>query len=296
MTDDTTPAPVCGDISHGHAAGPARADQVADLLVEELSVRYGHVNAVRSISLRVGHGEVVAVLGANGAGKSSTLRAISGSVKASVQGEIRLFGESVRGKAAHSLVRRGMVLVPEGRQMIAPMSVEENLLLGAHQLRSRTRRGELLNEAFELFPVLRDRRSQVSGLLSGGEQQMLAFGRALMSDPKLILMDEPSMGLSPLMVDRVMDAVGELNRRGRSILLVEQNAQAAFGVAARVYVLDQGQIVRHGPSADVSADPIVAQAFLGLREQAEEAEERLESLAPSHGGPAGASAEMPDGA
>jgi branched-chain amino acid transport system ATP-binding protein len=261
------------------------ADPLPDLLVENLSVRYGHVNAVRSISLRVSPGEVVAVLGANGAGKSSTLRAISGSVKASVQGEIRLFGERVAGKRAHSLVRRGMVLVPEGRQMIAPLSVEENLLLGAHQLRSRSRRKELLNETFELFPVLRDRRDQVSGLLSGGEQQMLAFGRALMSDPKLILMDEPSMGLSPLMVDRVMDAVSELNRRGRSILLVEQNAQAAFGVAARVYVLDQGQIVRHGPSAEVSADPIVAQAFLGLREAAEVAEERLDSLGRSPGSP-----------
>jgi len=283
MSDDVSAlSPMSGEAIQ--TSSPAE-EPLADLLVEGLSVRYGHVSAVRSISLRVSHGEVVAVLGANGAGKSSTLRAISGSVKASVQGEIRLFGESVAGKRAHSLVRRGMVLVPEGRQMIAPLSVEENLLLGAHQLRSRSRRKELLNETFELFPVLRDRRDQVSGLLSGGEQQMLAFGRALMSDPKLILMDEPSMGLSPLMVDRVMDAVSELNRRGRSILLVEQNAQAAFGVAARVYVLDQGQIVRHGPSAEVSADPIVAQAFLGLREEAEVAEERLDSLARSPGSP-----------
>jgi len=256
----------------------AEREPTAALLVEGLRVRYGHVNAVSDVSLHVGQGEVVAVLGANGAGKSSTLRAISGSVKASVDGDIRLFGDRVVGKRAHSLVRRGMVLVPEGRQMIAPMSVEENLLLGAHQLRSRSRRAELLAEAFELFPVLSERRRQVSGLLSGGEQQMLAFGRALMCDPKIILMDEPSMGLSPLMVDRVMDAVRELNRRGRSILLVEQNAQAAFGVASRVYVLDQGRIVRTGPSTEVSADPIVAQAFLGLREQAEGAEETLESL------------------
>jgi branched-chain amino acid transport system ATP-binding protein len=253
------------------------AEPAADLVVDDLKVRYGHVNAVRGISLRVGHGEVVAVLGANGAGKTSTLRAIAGAVKATVQGDVRLFGARVLGRRAHSLVRRGMVLVPEGRQVIAPMSVEENLLLGAHQLRSRARRGELLAEAFELFPVLEQRRRQVSGLLSGGEQQMLAFGRALMSDPRLILMDEPSMGLAPLMVDRVMDAVLELNRRGRSILLVEQNAQAAFRVASRVYVLDQGRIVRDGPSAEVSADPIVAQAFLGLREHAEEVEERLES-------------------
>jgi branched-chain amino acid transport system ATP-binding protein len=248
------------------------------LRVEDLAVRYGHVNAVRGISLRVGRGEVVAVLGANGAGKSSTLRAVAGALKASVQGTIELFGEPVRGKRAHVLVKRGLVLVPEGRQMIAPLSVEENLQLGAYQLRSRSRRGELLNEAFELFPVLKERRGQASGLLSGGEQQMLAFGRALMCDPKIILMDEPSMGLSPLMVDRVMDAVRELNRRGRSILLVEQNAHAAFGVASRVYVLDQGRIVREGTSAEVSADPIVAQAFLGLREEAEEVEATLGPL------------------
>jgi branched-chain amino acid transport system ATP-binding protein len=262
---------------------PPPADGV-DLHVEGLTVRYGHVNAVRGIALDVNRGEVVAVLGANGAGKSSTLRAIAGAVKASIQGTIELYGDSVRGKHSHSLVKRGLVLVPEGRQMIAPLSVEENLLLGAHQLRSRSRRGELLNEAFELFPVLRERRTQVSGLLSGGEQQMLAFGRALMSDPKIILMDEPSMGLSPLMVDRVMDAVRELNRRGRSILLVEQNATAAFGVASRVYVLDQGRIVREGPSAEVSADPIVAQAFLGLREEADEVEDAIGPLAT--GGPA----------
>jgi len=248
------------------------------LRVEDLAVRSGHVNAVRGISLRVGRGEVVAVLGANGAGKSSTLRAVAGALKASVQGTIELFGEPVRGKRAHVLVKRGLVLVPEGRQMIAPLSVEENLQLGAYQLRSRSRRGELLNEAFELFPVLKERRGQASGLLSGGEQQMLAFGRALMCDPKIILMDEPSMGLSPLMVDRVMDAVRELNRRGRSILLVEQNAHAAFGVASRVYVLDQGRIVREGTSAEVSADPIVAQAFLGLREEAEEVEATLGPL------------------
>jgi branched-chain amino acid transport system ATP-binding protein len=258
-------------------ADAARAGDV-DLHVEGLTVRYGHVNAVRGISLDVNRGEVVAVLGANGAGKSSTLRAIAGALKASVQGTIDLYGDAVRGKHAHTLVKRGLVLVPEGRQMIAPLSVEENLLLGAHQLRSRSRRGELLNEAFELFPVLKERRAQVSGLLSGGEQQMLAFGRALMSDPRIILMDEPSMGLSPLMVDRVMDAVRELNRRGRSILLVEQNATAAFGVASRVYVLDQGRIVREGPSAEVSADPIVAQAFLGLREEAEDVEDAIGPL------------------
>lgn len=247
------------------------------LEVEGLSVRYGHVTAVSDLSLVVPAGGVVTVLGANGAGKSSTLRALSGAIKASVQGEVRLFGENVLGKPAHRVVARGMVLVPEGRQVIAPLTVEENLLLGGYRQRSRSRVKELLAESYELFDVLRDRRDQPAGLLSGGEQQMLAFGRAVMADPKIILMDEPSMGLSPLMVDRVMEAVGALNRRGTSILLVEQNANASFAVATVAYVLDQGRVVRSGPVAEVRADPIVAAAFLGLREHAGEAEQRLDA-------------------
>jgi branched-chain amino acid transport system ATP-binding protein len=258
--------------------GPPLTDtsETPDLAVSDLVVRYGHVTAVSGVSLRVDRGAVVGVLGANGAGKTSTLRAIAGGLKASIAGEIRLFGELVSGRPPHRIVRRGMVLVPEGRQMIAPLTVEENLLLGAYQQRSRDRVREKLSEVHELFPVLQERRSASAGLLSGGEQQMLAFGRALMAEPKVILMDEPSMGLSPLMVDRVMDAVAAINQRGTSILLVEQNATAAFGVASYVYVLDQGRIVRSGNTAEVKADPIVAQAFLGLRENSERAEEIIE--------------------
>ncbi len=246
-----------------------------DLVVEHLGVRYGHVTAVTDVSLTVPHGAVIAVLGANGAGKSSMLRALSGGIKASLSGQVRLFGEPVLRRPAHRVVARGMVLVPEGRQVIAPLTVEENLLLGGYRQRSRGHLRELLGECYELFDVLRERRDSPAGLLSGGEQQMLAFGRAVMADPKLILMDEPSMGLSPLMVDRVMEAVAALNRRGTSILLVEQNANAAFRLATEAYILDQGKVVRSGSAAEVRADPIVAEAFLGLREHAERAEQRL---------------------
>lgn len=247
------------------------------LVVDGLGVRYGYVTAVSDLSLTVPVGAVVTVLGANGAGKSSTLRALSGAIKASVSGNARLFGERILGKPAHRIVASGMVLVPEGRQIVAPLTVEENLLLGGYRQRSRGRLRELLAECYDLFEVLRDRREGPAGLLSGGEQQMLAFGRALMADPRVILMDEPSMGLSPLMVDRIMGAVRVLNERGISILLVEQNANASFAVASEAYVLDQGRVVRSGPVAEVRADPIVAQAFLGLREDADTAEERFEA-------------------
>ena len=247
------------------------SEREVDLHVEDLIVRYGHVLAVDGVSLAVERGSIVAVLGANGAGKTSTLRAISGSLRGSCSGTATLFGASILRKPAHALVKRGLVLVPEGRRVIAPLTVEENLQLGGYRQRSRTRTHELLAECFELFPVLAERRGATAGLLSGGEQQMLAFGRALMADPKLILMDEPSMGLAPAMVDRVMGAVAAINRRGTSILLVEQNAVAALAVADRAYVLDQGRIARSGPAADIAADPIVAQAFLGLREEPEPA-------------------------
>jgi branched-chain amino acid transport system ATP-binding protein len=246
------------------------SEREVDLRVEDLVVRYGHVLAVDGVSLAVERGSIVAVLGANGAGKTSTLRAISGSLRGSCSGTATLFDAPILRKPAHALVKRGMVLVPEGRHVIAPLTVEENLQLGGYRQRSRTRTRELLAECFELFPVLEERRGATAGLLSGGEQQMLAFGRALMADPKLILMDEPSMGLAPAMVDRVMGAVAAINRRGTSILLVEQNAVAALAVADRAYVLDQGRIARSGSAADIAADPIVAQAFLGLRDEAEE--------------------------
>jgi branched-chain amino acid transport system ATP-binding protein len=238
------------------------------LVVEDLHVRYGHVTAVEGVSLLVEEGAVVAVLGANGAGKTSTLRAISGSLRGSASGRVALAGRSILRKRPHQLVQQGMVLVPEGRQVVAPLTVEENLQLGGYRQKPARVR-ELLAECYELFPVLRERRDGIAGLLSGGEQQMLAFGRALMADPKVILMDEPSMGLSPAMVDRVMGAVADINARGASILLVEQNATAALRVASFAYVLERGRIVRSGPAAEVAGDPVVAQAFLGLREAAD---------------------------
>lgn len=240
-----------------------------DLLVKDLTVRYGDVAAVRGIDLQVDPGAIVAIVGANGAGKTSTLGALSGGVKASVDGEVRLFGERVRFHRPHRVVARGMVLVPEGRRVFAPLTVEENLLLGGYRHRSRSRLRELQDEIHELFPVLHQRRDAPAGLLSGGEQQMLAFGRAMMAEPKLVLMDEPTMGLAPTMVDRVMDAVVTINRRGASVLLVEQNTAAALDIATSAYVLDQGRIVHSGRAAEVRDDPIVADAFLGLREDAE---------------------------
>lgn len=237
-----------------------------DLSVTDLRVRYGGVLAVNGISLEVSHGDVVAMLGANGAGKSSTLAALAGSSVGTVSGRVDVFGQTVRRARAHRMNRMGVALVPEGRRVFAPLSVEDNLLLGAYTVRSRARLKDLLAEIYELFPVLAERRRGAAGLLSGGEQQMLAFGRALMSEPRLILMDEPSMGLAPVMVDRVMAAVRAINDRGVSILLVEQNAAAALRVANYAYVLDRGRLVKSGRAAALATDPAVADAFLGLSE------------------------------
>lgn len=249
-------------------AGGAEAGAPA-LVLRDLSVRYGHVTAVAGVSLELPAGAIVAVLGANGAGKSSTLGAVSGAVRARVRGDVRLFGERLSGMPSHRIVARGMVLVPEGRRVIAPLSVEENLLLGAYRQRSHKQVRATLAEVHELFPVLRERRSSPAGLLSGGEQQMLAFGRALMADPRVILMDEPSMGLAPAMVDRVIDAVLAINRLGKSVLLVEQNAAAALRVATYAYVLDRGRIASSGSAEAMRSDPVVAEVFLGLRDRSD---------------------------
>jgi branched-chain amino acid transport system ATP-binding protein len=208
---------------------------------------------------------VVVVLGANGAGKSSTLAAICGATRPA-DGTVVFAGRDVTGRRPERMLRVGLALVPEGRHVIAPLAVEDNLLLGAHVLRSRSRRRALLDEVYRMFPVLRERRRTAGGLLSGGEQQMLAFGRALMAEPSMLLLDEPSMGLAPVMVDSVMRAVEEIAARGISILMVEQNAAAAFGVASRAVILEQGRVVLEGPSAEISRDPRVLRAFLGLEE------------------------------
>jgi branched-chain amino acid transport system ATP-binding protein len=233
------------------------------LEVAGLSVAYGRVQAVRSLDLTLDEGEVVVVVGANGAGKSSLLNAICGVVPTR-EGRVTYQGRDVSGWSTHRIARAGMIQVPEGRRIFAPLSVEDNLLVGAYTLSSKDRREEICASVYEMFPVLGERRDSAGGLLSGGEQQMLAFGRALMADPKLLLLDEPSMGLAPVMVDVVVDAIAKIAARGLSILMVEQNASAAFSVASRAYVLEQGNVVLEGPTDKISSDPLVLKAFLGI--------------------------------
>jgi branched-chain amino acid transport system ATP-binding protein len=240
---------------------------MSTLEVTGLTVHYGKLQAVAGIDLTLDEGEVVVVLGANGAGKSSSLNAISGALRPS-GGTIRFQGDDITKKPSHKVARAGLVQVPEGRRIIAPLTVEDNLLLGGYTVRSKARREELLASIFELFPILKERRERAGGLLSGGEQQMLAFGRALMSDPSVLLLDEPSMGLSPAMVDVVMEAVADIARRGLSILMVEQNATAALAVASRAYVIEQGEIVLSGTAEGVAKDPRVLSAFLGIEVEA----------------------------
>ncbi|MDF2444436.1 MAG: branched-chain amino acid transport system ATP-binding protein [Subtercola sp.] len=235
------------------------------LEITGLNVHYGKVHAVRDVDLHVESGEVVVVVGPNGAGKSSLLAALSGLVTPSA-GRIEMAGTDITGRSAHRIARLGMVQVPEGRRIFAPLTIEENLKLGAYTVRDRARVKELTGTVLEMFPILAERLYSPAGLLSGGEQQMLAFGRALMADPHTILLDEPSMGLSPALVDRVIDAIRLISERGLSILMVEQNASAAFGVANRVYILDQGSVSVEGSVAEVSADPRVLEAFLGVTE------------------------------
>ncbi|MCU1690946.1 MAG: transporter ATP-binding protein [Frankiales bacterium] len=235
------------------------------LELQDINVRYGLVCAVQDVSLSVPQGGIVAVLGANGAGKTSLLTALAGVCPGQVSGKVTLFGEPRPFRAPHRVVRDGMVLVPEGRRVFAPLSVEENLLLGAHTRKGRAAVAAAVDEVYDMFPVLGERRAVPAGLLSGGEQEMLAFGRALVSDPRVILMDEPSMGLAPIMVDRVMDALQVINARGISILVVEQNAAAVLRVATYAYVFANGRVVRHGAADEVAADPAVASAFLGAQ-------------------------------
>jgi branched-chain amino acid transport system ATP-binding protein len=234
---------------------------VPTLEITELSVRYGGIQAVRNVSLTVDSAETVVLLGANGAGKSSSLRAIAGLVRST--GTIRWKDTDISRWPAHRRARSGLVLVPEGRRVFSPLSVEDNLLLGAYTQRSRQRQRATMAEVYEMFPNLAHRRTANAGLLSGGEQQMLAFGRAMMADPAMILMDEPSMGLAPIMVDMVMDAVGAIARRGIGVLMVEQNAVAALDIAGRAAVLDRGKIVAEAPAAELREDPAVLRAFLG---------------------------------
>jgi branched-chain amino acid transport system ATP-binding protein len=231
------------------------------LEIRDLHVYYGEIAALKGVSLSVEKGEIVALLGNNGAGKTTTLRALSGLLVPRA-GHVALEGESLSGIPAHAIVRKGIAHVPEGRHVFNRLTVRENLEMGAYS-RSDRRVTADLDRVFQLFPRLAERRQQVAGTLSGGEQQMLAIGRALMADPRLLLLDEPSMGLAPVLVEQIFETVQDINRQGTTILLVEQNAAMALDVARRAYVLETGTVVLSGAAADLAQDPDVRRAYLG---------------------------------
>jgi branched-chain amino acid transport system ATP-binding protein len=233
------------------------------LEVRDLHTYYGAIAALRGISFDVARGSTVALVGANGAGKSTTLNTISG-LLAPRQGTIRFEGRDIAGWRAERVAALGLVQVPEGRQVLAPLSVEENLLLGAYTRHDRAVSADLV-AVYERFPRLRERRAQLAGSLSGGEQQMLAIGRALMARPKLLMLDEPSLGLAPLIVQEVFRVVAALKEQGATILLVEQNARKALAVADYAYVLEGGAIAQAGPAAELRDDPRILEAYLGRR-------------------------------
>ncbi len=232
------------------------------LKVEDLRVSYGMIEAIKGISFEVGDGEIVTLIGANGAGKTTTMHAISGLVKPSA-GSITLDGKDLLKMAPHRIVEMGLAQVPEGRRVFAQQTVEENLALGAYARRDRDAIAADLEEVFALFPRLKERRTQTAGTLSGGEQQMLAMGRALMAKPSIVLMDEPSMGLSPLLVTEIFRIITEINRKGTTVLLVEQNAKRALAIADRAYVLETGRITLSGTGAELASDERVKEAYLG---------------------------------
>ncbi len=232
------------------------------LELRELSVSYGSIRAVRGASLTVRDGEIVALIGANGAGKSTILQAISGLLKPA-GGEILLDGAPIIALPAEKIVDLGVIHVPEGRQIFSGMTVIENLRLGAYAIRDRAEIERRMEVAFSLFPVIRERRGQLAGTLSGGEQQMLAIGRGLMAKPKVLLLDEPSLGLSPLLTQQVFDVLASLRKSGTTMLLVEQNAYEALEISDRAYVLETGVVAMEGVSRDLLDDPHVKTAYLG---------------------------------
>lgn len=230
------------------------------LSIQDLKVNYGGIEAVKGISFDVPEGEIVTLIGANGAGKSSTLRAISGLVKPK-SGKILFRGEDITGKNPTEIVSKGITLVPEGRRIFSDLTVKENLRVGAYLRKDDIR--EDMEWVFNLFPRLREREWQAGGTLSGGEQQMLAMGRAMMSEPKLLMLDEPSMGLAPLLVEQIFDIIRALHKNGTTILLVEQNAQMALSVANRAYVLETGKISMSGDAQELLHNDAVRKAYLG---------------------------------
>lgn len=232
------------------------------LAVKDLEVYYGSIHAIKKISFEVREGEIVTLIGANGAGKTTTLHAISGLIKAR-SGEINFCGNNLRSMEAHKLIRLGLAQVPEGRRIFASMTVQENLEMGAYVRRDREQIQQDYERVFERLPRLKERRRQIAGTLSGGEQQMLAIGRALMSNPKMLLLDEPSMGLSPLLVSEIFKIIRDVNESGMTVLLVEQNAKQALEIADRAYVLETGTISMSGDASELAADEKVRAAYLG---------------------------------
>ena len=231
------------------------------LKVNNINVYYGAIHAIKGISFNVEEGEIVTLIGANGAGKSTTLNTISGLLR-SKTGDISFMGSSIAKMSPNKIVQNGLVMVPEGRRIFLGLTVEENLEMGAYT-RPKSEIKDSMEQVYELFPRLKERRSQIGGTLSGGEQQMLAMGRALMAKPNLMMLDEPSMGLAPLLVDLIFEIIADLHKAGSTILLVEQNAQAALSIADRAYVLETGKIVKTGLGSELISDPDIKKAYLG---------------------------------
>ena len=231
------------------------------LKVSGLKVAYGGIQAVKGASFEVWPGELVSLIGANGAGKSTTLKALTG-LQPALAGDIEFGGASIKGQGAWDLVRQGLVMVPEGRGTFTRMTIHENLLMGAY-LRDDPDIAADIDRVFDIFPRLKERSSQLAGTMSGGEQQMLAMGRALMARPKLLLLDEPSMGLSPIMVDKIFEVVDDIHRQGVTVLLVEQNASRALQLASRGYVMESGEVTMSGDAKALLSDPKVRAAYLG---------------------------------
>ena len=245
-----------------HAPQHTRAQATTPALsVRDLEVHYGAIRAVSGVSFEVHAGELVSLIGANGAGKTTTLKALTGLLPARA-GDIRLNGVSIGAQGAWDLARQGLVMVPEGRGIFARMTITENLQMGAFTRQDAEVEPDM-ERVFDLFARLKDRRDQLAGTLSGGEQQMLAIGRALMARPKVLLLDEPSMGLAPLMVDKIFEVVADIHRQGVTVVLVEQNARRALQLASRAYVMESGRITLSGAASDLLDDPLVRQAYLG---------------------------------
>ncbi len=231
------------------------------LKVSGLKVAYGGIQAVKGVSFEVHEGELVSLIGANGAGKTTTLKAITGTQPAA-SGDIEFMGQSIKGQGPWDLVKQGLVMVPEGRGTFTRMTITENLQMGAF-VREDNQVAADIEKVFAIFPRLKERRNQLAGTMSGGEQQMLAMGRALMAKPKVLLLDEPSMGLSPIMVDKIFEVVDQIHREGTTVLLVEQNASRALGLASRGYVMESGEVTMSGDAKVLLSDPKVRAAYLG---------------------------------